>query len=169
MTGFFAPRKLVTIAFLTLVWCGLWGEVTPANVLGGLAIAVALAATGIGTSGEGGIRIGPLLRLVGLVIIDLARSTVNVAAEIITPTDSTDESVVAVEVPLPSRDHLLLLVVAVTLTPGTAVVDADPDTGTLYLHLLHDKRRDSTIEHVHELARLACAALPVPAAEEAST
>ncbi len=160
MSNFFKLRRLATIAALTLVWCGLWGNISIANVLSGAAIAVAINASGVGTPGTGGIRLWPLLRLVGVVAVDLVKSTVNVAAEIITPVDSTDESIVAVEVSVPTKDHLLLLVIAVTLTPGTAVVDADPETGTMYLHLLHDKRRDETVAHVHQLAELACEALP---------
>ena len=153
-------RRLATIGALTLVWCGLWGNISAANLLAGLALAIAITASGVGTPGSGSIRPWPLAKLVGVVAVDLVKSTVNVAAEIITPVDSTDEAVIAVDVPLPTRDHLLLLVVAVTLTPGTAVVDADPQTGTLYLHLLHDKRRAETVEHIHQLAELACAALP---------
>ena len=63
--------------------------------------------------------------------------------------------------PAGTRAHLLLLIVAVTVTPGTAVVDADPDTGRLYLHLLHLDRAEGTVEHVLELAELACRALPM--------
>jgi len=162
MSDMFRPRRLATIAALALMWCGLWGEVSAGNILAGLAVAVAVTAIGVGTPGTGGVRPVPLARLMALVAADLVKSTVNVAIEIITPSDDTDESIIAVEVPLPSRDHLLMLVVAITLTPGTAVVDADPETGTLYLHLLHNKRRDATIEHVRQLAELACEALPVP-------
>ena len=93
--------------------------------------------------------------------VDLVVSTLNVAYEVLTPTDRTLESVIAVEVPHEPRSHLLLLVVAVTVTPGTAVVDADFESGTLYLHLLDHRRRDEVEEHVRELARLACAGLPV--------
>jgi len=148
------------ISALTVAWCGLWGEISTANLLAGLGIAVAVTTMGIGTPGTGGVQLWPLLRFIGIVAVDLARSTIHVATEIVTPTDYTDESILAVDLPHPSREHLLMLVVAVTLTPGTAVVDADPDTGTLYLHLLHHGRRDATVEHVHQLARLACAALP---------
>ena len=88
----------------------------------------------------------------------------SVALEVLTPTDRTDEAIVAVPLPTESRRHLLLLIVAVTVTPGTAVIDADPDTGTLYLHLLHSDRRDATVAHVEELAELACKALPVRSA-----
>ena len=162
MIALFQPRRLATIVALALMWCGLWGEITAGNILAGLAVAVGVTAIGVGTPGTGGIRPIPLMRLVALVAVDLVRSTVNVAVEILTLSDHTDESIIAVDVLLPSRDHLLMLVVAITLTPGTAVVDADPDTGTLYLHLLHNKRRDATIEHVDQLARLACEALPIP-------
>ena len=162
MRALVQPRRLATIVALALMWCGLWGELSAGNILAGLAVAIGVTAIGVGTPGKGGVRPIPLIRLLALVASDLVRSTINVAVEIITPNDYTDESIIAVDVPLPSRDHQLMLVVAITLTPGTAVVDADPDTGTLYLHLLHNKRRDATIEHVQELAQLACEALPVP-------
>ena len=60
-----------------------------------------------------------------------------------------------------SRDHLLLLYVAITVTPGTAVVAAEADGSVLYLHLLDVERRDATERHVHLLCRLAHEALPV--------
>ncbi len=160
MSDLAKPRRLTTIAVLTMVWCGLWGQVSTANLLAGFAIAVAITASGVGTAGSGRIRPWLLVRLAGVVSVDLVKSTINVATEIITPTDSTDESIIAVQVPAASRDHLLLLVIAVTVTPGTAVVDTDPETGTLYLHLLHAKRQAETVDHVHQLAELACAALP---------
>jgi len=160
MNPLLRPRRLVVVAALTLVWCGLWGEVTVANAVSGLGIASIVIMLGVGTPGRGSIRLRPLLHLLWVVALDLVKSTVSVATEIITPTDRTNESIIAVNVTPESRDHLLLLIVAITLTPGTAVVDADPDTGTLYLHLLHDERRAATIEHVELLTRIACNALP---------
>ncbi len=162
-------RSLVSIVGLTAAWCGLWGDLSVGSVLAGLVVAVAVSSIGVGTPGAGGVRLWPLLKLIAVVTADLTRSTFNVAFEIITPVDSTDESIIGVEVSLASRDHLLLLVIAITLTPGTAVVDTDPDSATLYLHLLHDRRRAATIEHVHQLARLAAEALPVPHPEQAAS
>jgi multicomponent Na+:H+ antiporter subunit E len=157
----FSVRRLLTIVGLVAAWCALWGSVSIANVLSGTVLSIAVLWASYGTEASGGVRVVPLLRFVGLVAADLVLATVNVAKEILTPTDYTDESIVAVRPPLEARRHLLLLVVAVTVTPGTAVVDTDPDNGTLYLHLLHHDRADATIAHVEELARLACAALPV--------
>ena len=160
MIGWFTARRLITVVALVLAWCALWGEVSLANVLSGTLFAVAVSVSGIGTAGRGGIRLRPLARFVGLVAVDLVTSTVTVAREILTLTDHTDEAIVAVNVPGDTRSHLLLLIVAVTVTPGTAVVDADPDAGIVYLHLLHADRRAATATHVQELAELACRALP---------
>jgi multicomponent Na+:H+ antiporter subunit E len=155
------PRRLVTVVLLVFSWCALWGEVSVANVASGLVLASVTLVLGFGPSLRGRIVVRPLLRFARLVAVDLVVSTLNVAYEVLTPTDRTLESVIAVEVPHETRSHLLLLVVAVTVTPGTAVVDADFESGTLYLHLLDHRRRDEVEEHVRELARLACAGLPV--------
>lgn len=160
MTTVFTIRRALTIGALTLAWCGLWRSVSIANIISGLAISMAIILLGIGTPASAGVRLVPLAKLGWLVLIDLVTSTIDVAVEIITPTDRTEEGVVAVDIPEQGRQHLLLLTIAITLTPGTAVVDADPDTGTLYLHLLHIDRRDQTVAHVEELAHLACEALP---------
>ena len=161
MTTTLTIRRTLMIGALTLAWCGLWGSVSAANIVTGVAISTALSFSGVGTPGRGGIKLAPLAKLAWLVLVDLITSTIDVAVEILTPTDRTEEGIIAVIVPKHSRQHLLLLIVAITLTPGTAVVDADPDTGTLYLHLLYIDRRASTVAHVEDLARLAAEALPL--------
>lgn len=157
----FPIRRTISMITLTAAWCALWGSLTIANAAGGALLSAVLTSSLVSTSPGGSVRLVPLMKLISLVMIDLVKSTLSVATEILTPTDRTDEAIIAVQLQPGSRDHLLLLVVAVTLTPGTAVVETDSDTGTLYLHLLHDQRRDETLEHVNELAQLVCDALPV--------
>jgi len=154
-------RHGASLGLLTIAWCSLWGDISLANVLGGLAVAGALLVSGVGTAGQGAIRFIPLLRLAGLVFVDMVKSTINVAQEIVQPTGPSGESIIAVDVPTECRHHVLLLGTAITLTPGTAVVEADPDRSVIYVHLLHDKRRAATVAHVQELAALAVAALPI--------
>lgn len=158
--GVIKPRRFGHIVALTFVWCGLWQELSIANLLVGLLIGIGVTGARLGPPSIGGIRPVPLVKLLALVLVDLVRSTVSVASEILTPTDYTEEAIVAVPLPPESRDHLLLLTVAITLTPGTAVVDSDPDTGTVFLHLLHQDRKVETIAHVDRLIGLACAAFP---------
>lgn len=156
-----SPRRLLSLALLTLAWCGLWGAVSAANVLAGLVVGTAvMIASGV-QPGLGRIRILPLLQFVWLVTVDLVGSTISVAWEVLTPTDYTDEAIIAVDTDLETRSHFLMLVVAITVTPGTAVVDTDGDSGRLYLHLLHAEKAEAITAHVQRIAELACRALPV--------
>ncbi len=154
------PRRFVTVAGLTGLWCGLWRDVSVANLLVGLGVAVLVSGPLIGSDGRGGVRPLALLRLGLVVLVDLARSTVGVAREILIPEDRTDEAIVAIDLPPAGHRHLLFLTVAITLTPGTAVVDVDRDRHRLYLHLLHADRRDDAVAHARRLAELAEEALP---------
>ncbi len=155
------PRRLLTIAVLVGAWCALWGTVSVANVLSGTLVAVAATLFAGVDRNAGGLRILALLHFVWLVAVDLVVSTVNVAWEILTPTDYTDEAIIAVDTNIEARSHFLMLVVAITVTPGTAVIDSDADTGRLYLHLLHAEKAPEIELHVQHLAALACRALPV--------
>jgi len=146
-----STRRAATVVALVLAWCALWGEITIANLLAGLFVSCAVMASGVGTANGGSFRLVPLIRLAGIIAVDLVVSTIGVAQEIIIPADQTNEAIIAVTVGREARKHFLLLVVAITVTPGTAVVDADPDTGTLYLHLLHAERRDAVADHVRQL------------------
>ena len=152
-------RRSATVALVVAAWCALWGEVSVANVASGLVVA-GLAAATLGGTPRGGVRLVPLARLGWLVLVDLVTSTIAVAREVLTPGDGTDEGIIAVDLPPSSVRHHLLIVVAVTLTPGTAVVETDPRSGTVYVHLLHVDGRAAVTRHIEELAAVADRALP---------
>lgn len=155
-----SARHLLLAITLAATWCAMWGEVTIANAISGAALAV-VALGIVSWFGPGGpVRPVALAQLVGLVVVDLFRSTVAVVREVLTPTDRTDERVVAVDVGDAAADHLYFLVVAITLTPGTAVIDAEPETGRLFLHLLHADTEPDVVDHVRRLAEVAERALP---------
>ncbi len=154
-------RRIVTIAALVLAWCALWGSFSAANVASGVLVGIVVLLVGAGGSGRGGIRLVPLMRFVGLVAVDMVTSTATVIREVLTPTDHTEEGIVGVDLPAGAEHHLLLLFVAITVTPGTAVVAAESDGTRVYLHVLHCDRRAQIEAHVHEIAHLAVEALPV--------
>ena len=159
-----SPRRVVMIVSLVASWCVLWGTVSAANILSGALAALLVTAPGLGDALTGGVRPGPLLRLTWVVLVDLVRSTVAVAVEILSPGDHSSESIVAVTVPPEGRRHMLFYTAAITITPGTVVVDTDTEAGTLYIHLLHDTDVAATDAHVQRLAELTCRAFP-PAAD----
>ena len=133
-----------------------------ANVLSGMVVGVLALAVGVGGSGRGGVRLGATLRLAGVVALDMVLSTATVARVVLTPGERTEEAIIAVPIVAPAKHHLLLLFVAITVTPGTAVVGAESDGSVLYLHVLDGERRDAVEAHVRRLADLACEALPTP-------
>lgn len=154
------PRRLVTLILLVVVWCGLWGSFTIANIAAGIAVGVVALIAGLGGTGRGGIRPWPLLKFSALVGVDMVTSTLAVMREVLTPTDYTEEAIIGVDLPAGAEQHLLLLYVAITVTPGTAVVAADVDGTRVYLHVLHVDKRAQIEEHVIEIAELAVQALP---------
>lgn len=154
------PRMLLVIVALVFAWCALWEAFSIANALSGVVVAVvALGIAGPTTAGRT-VHIGAMLQLFWLVLVDLIRSTAQVVWEILTPVDYTDEIIIGIDTEADSSAHLLLLTVSITLTPGTAIVDIDSNTGRLYLHLLHADAAPQVTEHVERLAELACRAFP---------
>lgn len=160
MTGAVPITKVCSVALLTGVWCALWGEATVANVVSGAVLASVLVIIGTRETLPRTVRPVLLAKFIGLVAIDLAKSTITVAGEVLTPADRTREAIIVVDPRPDPVEHHLLMVVAVTITPGTGVVDVDLDTGEIYLHLLHAHKADDVIAHVQRLNRLANTALP---------
>lgn len=161
-------RNILMIVALTAAWCALWRTLSFANVASGLVFASLMTFAGLGTEGKGSIRPVALAQLGWFVLRDLTLSTISVAYEVITPNDNTDEAVIGVELPAEANDHLLLLTLMITLTPGTAVIDSDVDESVIYVHALYGQQRDEVVEGVLRLADLACRALPVPASSATS-
>jgi multicomponent Na+:H+ antiporter subunit E len=128
----------VLVLWLTAVWVGLWGSVTAANVLGGLAVAVVLVLLLPLPSGGGHGVVHPaaLLRFGARFLVDLVVSSAQVATLVLRPRLALRQGVVAVPVPGASEGLLTLLGNAISLTPGTLTLDVDLPSSTLYVHAL---------------------------------
>ena len=126
------------VLWLTAVWVGLWGSVTPANVLGGLAVALVLVALLPLPSGggHGVVQPGALLRFAVRFLADLVVSSAQVVGLVLRPQLALRQGVVAVRVPGASEGLLTLLGNAISLTPGTLTLDVDLPSATLYVHAL---------------------------------
>lgn len=161
-------RLLGMSAAIVLAWMSLWRDISWANLLSGLAIVALLLVTGLLKPTPMPLRIVPFANFIFLVVGDLLKSTWAVVYEVLTPTDYTEEGIIAVDVPPGSCDSFLMLTVAITITPGTAVVDVDREREILYLHLLHLDGRDEVEAHVLELAELALAMRGIDTSEEAA-
>jgi multicomponent Na+:H+ antiporter subunit E len=132
-------RQLPALVWLVLVWLLLWGTWSWANVLGGVAVAFLVTRLVPLPSVVENIRVRPLAVL-GFVLVfsrDLLVASAEVAWRALRPGPPPRSAVITVG--LRTDSDLLLTVTseALTLVPGSIVLDLDRDRRTLAVHLLH--------------------------------
>ena len=144
MTGRHTRRDntIVALLGLTLVWILLWGTFSWANLFGGLAVAaVVLIAFPLPPVVFGG-RIRPvaLARLVALFVYDLVLASVQVAVLACRAGPKARSAIIGVRLRVNTDLNLTLTAEALTLLPGSLILEVDRSAGMLYVHVLdvHD-------------------------------
>ena len=135
-------RTPVIVVWLAGLWLLLWADLSAANVVSGLAVAVVVSlaarARPLGPDDEAPV-LAPLAALwfVVWVLGKLVQANLSLAWEILTPTNKISTGVVAV--PLRTESPLATMVVAnvITLTPGTLSIELTGTPPVLYVHVLH--------------------------------
>lgn len=152
-----------TLFFLVLVWNLLWGDISAANILAGLAVAVLIVALlplpVVPVQG----RLHPLslLRLTLTVAWRLSKSSVSVAWLAIKPGPPPLSAVLRAHVDVKSDLVLALAVNIINLTPGTIVLEIDQARRLLYVHVLDvgtERAVNRFHREVHQVERLLIAA-----------
>lgn len=156
-------KNVLLFAWFALVWVALWGDLSWANVLGGIAVgALVVLATDLtvppsdrdestnshesmslgqrlGSQRNEAHRLRPVAALayLGRFLLDLTLASIEVSKQVFWPIDRLRPGVVRVI--LDSRDTTVLTLVAntITLTPGTMTLEIDPGSGSLWVHALH--------------------------------
>ena len=155
-------RASAAILWLIVLWVLLWADLSVATVVGGFVVAVFVLTFARvprllrrGDTQTPRVRPISLLYFMGFVFVELVKSNVILAWEIITPGTRIRNGVIAV--PLRTSQPITMMVVAnvITLTPGTMTIDVKGDPPVLYVNVLflHDVeqvRRD--LLHLEELA-----------------
>lgn len=136
---------LALAVWLVVLWVLLWGEFTPANLLGGIAIAlVVLTALPVGeparlADGTRAVRFNPIAAIgfIGWLFWQVVVSSLRLAWEVVTPRNSIAMGVVEVRLRGVSELHTLVVANCITLTPGTLTIEATTDPTVLDVHVLH--------------------------------
>jgi len=134
------------VVWLTTLWVLLWNDVSVANVLSGVVLSVVVlgssrlaSAVCAGSDGGDRPRISPLhlAYFVGYVLVQLVRSNLFLAWEILTRKNTIHAGIIAV--PMRTSSELAMLVMAnvITLTPGTVTIEAEGSPAVLYVNVLH--------------------------------
>ena len=164
-------RSAAYLAWLTILWVLLWGEVTLANVLGGVVVAGfllwAFPRPSVATDATV-VRPFAVLTTAGWFTWKLIEANVRVAVTTVQPRPRISAAIVAVPLPGCPAGLLTLVATGINLTPGTLVVDHDEATSTLYVHTMEFTTRAATVAEVHELERRVVAALGSTAARAAA-
>lgn len=126
------------VAWLTLVWVVLWGELSVWNVLtGALAGAVVCLVFPLPPL-RMHLRVRPL-HLIWLIVrfhYDVAAASVQVVLVTLRPRMKLTNAIVAVRLRTPSDFVLTVVGEMVSLIPGSIIVEAQRSTHTLFLHVL---------------------------------
>ncbi|GAB3145593.1 hypothetical protein GCM10027290_25720 [Micromonospora sonneratiae] len=130
--------QAVTVGVLVLVWNLLWDEFSWGNVLGGLAVAlVVLFFFPLPpVTFEGRLRPVGLIRFATRFVYDLVTASIHVAWTALRPGYQPRNAIIAVPLRVRSDLNLTLTAEAVSLVPGSLIVEADRKSGTLYVHVL---------------------------------
>lgn len=127
------------LLWLTAVWVGLWGSITPANVLGGLvvgAVVLRLLPVEDAVPQQNPSPVG-VLRFAGVFAVALVQSSLQVLVLVLRPRVRPRQAVIAVPVHGDGGDRLLTLVAnSISLTPGTLTLEVDRDRRLLHVHCL---------------------------------
>ena len=162
--------SLGLIVILTSIWVLLWGQLSAANVLSGLAVSVAIIAvlpdlrrpTHLPV-----IRPVALLRLGAYLVRQLVVSNVVLIREVLAPRSSISTGIVKVSLPGCSDELLTLIANFMALAPGSIPVEVTRSPPVIYVHVLHLGSVEDVRQQLWRLRDLTVAAFGTePAAGE---
>jgi multicomponent Na+:H+ antiporter subunit E len=130
--------RALTVAVLVTVWMLLWGVFSWANLISGLVVsAVVLAAFPLpAVTFAGRLRPLGLLRLAWRFFADLVVASVELAVLAFRFGHQPHSAIIRVPLRVPSDLILTLTGEAVSLVPGSLIVDTDQASTTLYIHVI---------------------------------
>lgn len=152
-------RSVIAVVWAAIVWMALWGDLSVANLLAGIAIGIAtvllVPVTGErhDTPADERLHVRPLATLayLGYFLRLLVVASAVVAWEVVTPGSRINQGIV--RLPLRTRSPGVATVIAnsISLTPGTLTLEVAHDPLTLYVHVLHLREIERVRSDLREL------------------
>jgi multicomponent Na+:H+ antiporter subunit E len=155
--------RVWVLCWLMLVWVLLWGTVTPANIIGGFAVAlvITLMLPLPAVPVEGRLHPLSLLRLAAVVGYQLVMSSIQVAWLAVKPGPPPLTAVLRAQLSIKSDLVLALAANILTIIPGSMALEIDQERRLLYMHVIDvgsDKAVDRFYRQVAQIERLLIAA-----------
>ena len=139
---------------LAIVWQALNAQFTAWNFLAGMVVgAFVVSIYGHAMGQEPYLRRGfMLLRFLGYFLIMLLKTNWAVAWEVLTPSMHQTPRIIRYNVENLTDTERATLASAITLTPGTLVVDISPCNKWIYIHAMYARDRDQAVKDIDDLA-----------------
>ena len=131
--------QILLVFGLATLWCLLWGSFDAltigTGVLLGAGVSIIFFLPAVGLSG----RINPWRVIVFLVklLIDIVRASIHITVLVLAPRYTARNAIVAVKLRTDSDLIMTWTAEAISIVPGSIVVDLDRAHSTLYIHLLN--------------------------------
>jgi multicomponent Na+:H+ antiporter subunit E len=151
--------RVWVLCWLMLVWVLLWGKTSPANIIGGFAVALVitwllpLPAVPV----EGRVHPLSLARLIVVVAYQLVLSSLQVAWLAIRPGPPPLTAVLRARLSIKSDLVLALAVNIFNLIPGSMVLEIDQERRLIYVHVIdvgNEKSVDRFYRQIAQMERL---------------
>ena len=124
---------------LAFVWAALWGSFTLFQLTAGFLVGFAtlwVAQPLFGGPSPYYVRAYRIVRLILFFLYDLVMSSLQVAYDVLTPTDYSNPKILEMPLDVKSDIEILLVTNLISLTPGTLSLDVTPDRKTLIVHAM---------------------------------
>ena len=148
--------RVWVLCWLMLVWILLWGKASPANIIGGLVVAlvitVLLPLPVVPVEG----RLHPisLARLAVIVAYQLVLSSLQVAWLAIRPGPPPLSAVLRARLAIKSDLVLALAVNIITLIPGSMVLEIDQERRLIYVHVIDVGNENAVARFYRQVAQI---------------
>ena len=131
-------NRIAAVTTLVVVWSLLWGAFTWGNIVAGALVAIVVLKFFPlpPVTFAGRIRILGVANFLLHFLADLLVASVQIAWLALRPGPPPRGAILAVPLRIRSDLNLTLIAVAVTLIPGSIILEADRSSGTLYIHML---------------------------------
>lgn len=130
--------QLPIIAWLTIVWLLLWGEVTPINLLGGILVSalILMVFPFPRVSVQGTLRPWRTIVLLARFLYDLTVASFHVGWLAIRPQTPPRSAVILINLVSGSELRQTLTGELISLVPGSLLIELDSEGKRMWLHVL---------------------------------
>ncbi len=137
-------QQLPLLAALVVLWMVLWGQFTALSLVTGIVVAIVVTRVFYLPAVELSGRINPWHLLVFLAhfFLDVAVASFQVAFQALSPKPIPRSSVIGIQLRTRSDLVMTLDAIAMSLVPGSLVVEADRERSILYLHTFATETQD---------------------------